>query len=129
MTCRATASAESAEAICTAARLLSATERPESGRSSSVADTCTAARVAWRGTSTNAMSAAMNTSPPTIPMTANRRDAFFDRADIHQYVLPPNGRLISDQICKVSARRTVHKKTGASFDAPALVRKTIRDLL
>jgi hypothetical protein len=76
-------SIESTAAICAAALFLTATVLFESGRSSIVADTRTAARVACLGTRTNAIRAAMNTSPPTIPITARRRDAFRDRDDIH----------------------------------------------
>jgi hypothetical protein len=75
---------ESAFAIRAAALLRSKTVLFESGLSSIVADTRTAARVACRGTRTNAMSEAMNTSPPTIPIIANRREAFRDLDEVHQ---------------------------------------------
>jgi hypothetical protein len=84
MVLRAIASNESSDAISAAALFRIDTACVESAFSGSLAVTFTAALVAWRGTSTNAINAAMNTRPPTIPITANRRDAFLDRADIHQ---------------------------------------------
>ena len=53
-------------------------------RASILDATASAFREAFLGTTTNAINAAMNTTPPTIPNTTTRRSAFRARAAIHR---------------------------------------------
>jgi hypothetical protein len=81
---RAIDNIESAAVIAATARSRTATRPDESCFSCSDAATATAAFDACLGTRMNAISAPMNTRPPTIPMIAIRRDAFNARADVHR---------------------------------------------
>ena len=65
-------------------RSLALTAGDESVRASILAATACAFREALLGTTTNAINALMNTTPPTTPKTTTRRSAFLARAAIHR---------------------------------------------
>ena len=81
---RAASKVESTAVTSARYRSLAATAGDESLFASICAATANAFRDAFLGTSTNAMRAAMNTTPPTIPKTTTRRSAFLARAAIQR---------------------------------------------
>jgi hypothetical protein len=81
---RVAARTESAVVTSARCRFLSATNGVVSVRASIPAATACAFLEALRGTRTKAISAAMNTRPPTIPKTATRRSEFLALAAIQR---------------------------------------------
>ena len=81
---RAAFSTESVAVTSARYLFLAATAGDESVFASSCAATASAFREALRGTTTKAISAAINTTPPTMPNTTTRRSAFLARAAIQR---------------------------------------------
>src|SRR5687768_16299 len=102
---RVTASTESAVVTSARYRFLIAATGVVSVFASICAATACAFRDALRGTRTNAISAAMNTRPPTIPKTATLRSEFLARAAIERWAGRPPRR---DMVGTVMTQRYGH---------------------